>query len=138
MLTEKSCGAIVFTKDEEGIKYVIIESKRGFLGFPKGHVEKNETELETARREVFEETGLQVEFLDDFRTEDYYRIQINGESRMKHIVYFLAKFSYQIPVAQDTELNGIHLMRYETAMSSLQFESSKRILTEAHTRVKIN
>ena len=136
MIIEKSCGAIVFTKDAEGIKYVIIESKEGFFGFPKGHVENNETELETARREVFEETGLQVEFLDDFRTEDYYLIQINGESRMKHIVYFLAGFSNQMPVAQETELNGIHLMSYETAMSSLQFESSKRILTEAHARVK--
>ena len=67
MIVEKSCGAIVFTKNVEGVKYVIIESKESFFGFPKGHVEKNETELETARREVLEETGLQVEFLDDFR-----------------------------------------------------------------------
>ena len=52
MIVEKSCGAIVFTEDDEGIKYVIIESKEGYFGFPKGHVEKNETELETARREV--------------------------------------------------------------------------------------
>ena len=132
MIIEKSCGAIVFTKDAEGIKYVIIESKEGFFGFPKGHVEKNETELETARREVFEETGLQVEFLRNFRTEDSHPFKRNGETRMKHIVYFLAKFSDQIPVAQETELNSIHLMNYETALSSFQFESSKRILTEAH------
>ena len=56
----------------------------------------------------------------------------NGEIRVKHIVYFLATFSSQIPIAQETELNGIRLMDYETALSSFQFESSKRILTEAH------
>ena len=135
MIIEKSCGAIVFTNDAEGVKYVIIESKEGFFGFPKGHVEKNETEIETARREVLEETGLQIEFLDNFRTEDSHPFQRNGETRIKHIVYFLAKFSNQIPVAQKTELNSIHLMDYKTALSSFQFESSKRILTEAHMRL---
>ena len=132
MIIEKSCGAVVFTRDNGNIKYVIIESKEGYLGFPKGHVENNETELETARREVFEETGLQVEFLKNFRTEDSHPFQRNGETRMKHIVYFLVEFSGQVPVAQETELNSIHLMNYEAALSSFRFESSKRILTEAH------
>ncbi|MBQ8393539.1 MAG: NUDIX domain-containing protein [Clostridia bacterium] len=133
MITEKSCGAVVFTRDAGEIKYVIIESKEGFYGFPKGHVESGEAELETARREVFEETGLQVEFLEKFRTEDSHPFQRNGETRMKHIVYFLAEFSNQLPVAQTSELNSIHLMNYETAISSFQFESSKRILKEVHS-----
>ncbi len=132
MIIEKSCGAIVFTNDNNGIRYVIIESKEGFLGFPKGHVESNETELETARREVFEETGLKVEFSENFRTEDSYLFQRNNETRMKKIVYFLAEYSNQIPVPQETELNAIHLMDYETALSSFQFENLRRILTEAH------
>ena len=132
MIIEKSCGAVVFTRDDGNIKYVIIESKEGYFGFPKGHVESNETELETAKREVLEETGLQIEFLGDFRTEDSHPFQRNGEIRMKHIVYFLAEFSNQVPEAQETELNSIHLMNYKTALSSFQFESSKRILTEAH------
>lgn len=132
MIIEKSCGAVVFTKNAEGIKYVIIESKEGYYGFPKGHVEDNETELETARREVLEETGLQVEFLENFRIEDSHPFQRNEETRMKYIVYFLAEFSNQFLRAQESELNSIHLMDYETAMSSFQFESSKRILREAH------
>lgn len=132
MIIEKSCGAVVFTKNAEGIEYVIIESKEGYYGFPKGHVENNETELETARREVLEETGLQVEFLENFRIEDSHPFQRNGETRMKYIVYFLAEFSNQFLRAQESELNSIHLMDYETAMSSFQFENSKRILKEAH------
>ena len=125
MIVEKSCGAIVFTKDAECVKYVITESKEGFFGFPKGHIEKNETELETVRREVLEETGLQVEFWDDFRIEDSYPFQRNGETRTKHIVYFLAKFSNQISIAQETELNSIHLMDYETALSSFAMINDK-------------
>ena len=37
MITEKSCGAIVYTHENSTIKYVIIRSKEGIYGFPKGH-----------------------------------------------------------------------------------------------------
>lgn len=130
MIIEKSCGAVVFTRGN-GIKYVIIQSKEGFFGFPKGHVEGDETEQDTALREIWEETGLIVDLVDGFRTEDSHVFVKNGEKRMKHIVYFLAEFSSQIPTVQEEELADIHLMDYETAMGAFQFESSKRILTEA-------
>lgn len=132
MITEKSCGAIVYTKDNGCIQYVIIRSKEGFYGFPKGHMEENETEAETTLREVAEEVGLSVTLVPDFRTEDTYTFNRNGETRQKHIVYFLGEYSAQTPVAQETELSGVYLMRYETAMSSFQFDSSKKLLTEAH------
>ncbi len=132
MITEKSCGAIVFTKETGQIRYVIIQSKEGFYGFPKGHIEGTESEIQTALREIAEETGLAVDIIDGFRTEDRHTFNRNGKSRMKHIVYYLAEFSKQIPVAQEKELSGIHLMDYNSAIDVFQFESSKRLLTEAH------
>ena len=131
-LTEKSCGAIVYTKDNGNIQYVIIRSKDGFYGFPKGHVEENETEAETALREVAEETGLTIMLIPGFRTEDTYAFIRNGETRIKHIVYFLGEYSGQTPAAQETELSGVYLLNYEAAMSVFQFDSSKRLLTDAH------
>ena len=45
-----------------GVKNPRKEHKRScHWGFPKGHVEKDETDEETAKREVLEETGLKVE-----------------------------------------------------------------------------
>ena len=67
MITEKSCGAIVYTKESGNIKYVIIRSKEGIYGFPKGHIEENESETETALREVAEEVGLTVTLISKFR-----------------------------------------------------------------------
>ena len=55
---EKSCGAVVFTRLNGEIKYVIIQSLAGYYGFPKGHMEAGESEKQTALREVYEETGL--------------------------------------------------------------------------------
>lgn len=39
MIYEKSCGAVVFTKIDSEIKYLLVSNKEGIYGFPKGHVE---------------------------------------------------------------------------------------------------
>ena len=70
MIIEKSCGAVVFTRTDAGIRYVIIQSLEGYYGFPKGHCEKGESEEETALREVYEETGLRVRIIPGFRYVD--------------------------------------------------------------------
>ena len=136
MLTEKSCGGVVFTREDGKIKYLIIQSKEGVYGFPKGHMEPGEREEETALREIWEETGLRVALLNGFRTEDAHPFLKDGEQRMKHIVYFLGEYSDQSPIAQEDELNGIFLMDYDTAMDAFQFESSRRILREAQAYIK--
>ena len=133
MITEKSCGAVVFTKDNGETKYVIVRSKQGFYGFPKGHMEGSETETETALREVKEETGLTVNLIDGFRVEDSYLFTWDGEQRFKNVVYFLAEYSGQVPVAQESELSSIHLLSFSEAMSVFQFDNLKHILTCAHT-----
>lgn len=56
MLHEKSCGAVLFTTEKGIKKFLLVESN--YFGFPKGHVEENETEQETALREIKEETGV--------------------------------------------------------------------------------
>lgn len=132
MITEYSCGAVVFTRENGCIRFVIIRSKEGFYGFPKGHREGAESEEETALREILEETGLTVTLLDGFRAEDYHPFACDGETRMKHVVYFLAKYAHQTPTAQASELDSIRLMDYDAAMNAFQFENSRRILSEAH------
>ena len=57
MNKEKSCGAVIFRRDKE-LQVLIIRQNEGHWCFPKGHVEGDETERETALREVKEETGF--------------------------------------------------------------------------------
>ena len=54
-------------KDQQPL-FLLIQQKAGHYGFPKGHVEKNETEVETAIREIKEETGLEVKIYNNFIT----------------------------------------------------------------------
>ena len=133
IISEKSCGAVVYTRKNGKIKYVIIQAKSGIYGFPKGHIEPGETQRETALREILEETGLSVNLIDGFKAEDCYCYVDNGKERRKQVIYFLATYSDQAPVVQETELTSIHLMELETAMKALQFESTRKILTQAHS-----
>ena len=47
MPVERSCGAVVYTRCQGEIRYVIIRTPDGFYGFPKGHMEPGETEVQT-------------------------------------------------------------------------------------------
>ena len=71
MKYEKSCGAVIFDND----KVLVIQQVAGHWGFPKGHVEQGETELETAKREIKEETNLDVEIDETKRNKTSYRRQ---------------------------------------------------------------
>ena len=128
---EKSCGAVVFTRIDNNIKYLLIQNLEGIYGFPKGHVEDGESETQTAIREVFEEVGVKVKLIKGFRTEDEHLIP-QKESTMKQIVYFLGEYSNQDFSHQKEELSNAELVDYETALTLFQFESSKRILKEAN------
>ena len=134
MRVEKSCGAVVFTRDNNEIKYLITKQLNGVVGFPKGHVEENETEEETALREVFEETGLYVSLIKGFRTEDSHPIP--GTDIQKSIVYFLAEYDGQTPIPQETEIGKIYIVPFDDAMRLFNYESSKRILKEADDFLK--
>ena len=125
MAAERSCGAVVFTRVDGECRFVIIESRKGKFGFPKGHMEGSETELETARREIMEEVSLDPVF----RTESHY---ILPEKKVpKTVVYFLAEYADQVPEALESEVNSVRLLDYDEAMDVLQFEANRRILTEA-------
>jgi len=130
MTWEKSCGAVVFTRVNGQVKYLLVANLEGIYGFPKGHVEGNEAERETALREVREETGLTVRLIDGFRATDEHPIP-QKVNTMKQVVYFLGEYARQEVDYQQEELSGAYLVSYEGAMGMFQFESSIRILKEA-------
>ena len=130
---EKSCGAVVYCQKGNEIMYLLACERSGYWVFPKGHMEAGESEHDTALREVKEETGLDVTFVEGFRMLDEHNLAREGRpNTIKQTVYFLAKFENQMFVPQEAEISKIALMDYETAMDTLQFDSFKQILTQAH------
>ena len=132
MTVEHSCGAVVFTVVGGERRYVIIRSREGISGFPKGHIEAGESERECALREICEDTGLKVTLLEGFRTETSHPFKKHGEERIKHVVFFLAEYEGQEPRAQESEVAAVSLLSYEEALTALQYEDARAVLREAH------
>ncbi|MBR6646500.1 MAG: NUDIX domain-containing protein [Clostridia bacterium] len=128
---EKSCGAVVFTKINNNIYFLIIRSLEGIYGFPKGHMEKGETEEETALREIKEETGITPCIIDGFLVRDEYPLPRKKDT-IKQVTYFLAEYNSQDIKAQKEELMEAALMSFEEAISVMQFENTKQILKQAN------
>lgn len=126
-MNEKVCGAVVYTKKENEIYYVIIKNESGHIGFPKGHMEDGETELETARREIFEETSLTPNIDTNFREE--YTYIFNGKN--KNAVYFIADFENTQIKTQESEIFDHWLVPYDKAYELLNFKEDRAILENA-------
>ena len=129
---EKSCGAVVFTREDGTIRYVIVQQRSGMHCFPKGHVENNETEEQTALREIWEETGLRPTIIPGFRETETYEVR-KKPGTLKDVIYFLAEYadqSIELPVTD--EIHEISLCSYEEALNLLEMESRKTILTKAN------
>ena len=127
---EYSCGAVVFTRRNDQLFFVIVEGNSGSHSFPKGHMEGSETEKETARREIWEETGLTPAFIPGFRETEEYDVVKKKDTR-KHVTYFLAEFSDEPLSPRPGEIKELHLLPYEEALLSLERESARQILTTA-------
>ena len=132
---EKSCGAVVFTRDKGGIGYVLVRQRSGNYSFPKGHVEAGETEEQTALREIWEETGLRPVILPGFRDGETYEIA-KKPGTVKDVVYFIAEYSGQPFHPMDTDAVTVELFSCEEALDMLPTESRRNVLMHADAYLK--
>lgn len=130
MNREYSCGAVVFTRADGQILFVVVQEQAGTYSFPKGHMESGEMEAETARREVFEETGLKPGFIPGFREEDEYDLAEKPGTR-KRVTYFLAEYRDQPLVPRQGEIRKIRLLPYDQALLCFKHEGTRSVLTKA-------
>ncbi len=126
MKKEKSCGAIVYRQRDNWAEVLLIRHKNGgHWAFPKGHVEKQETEEETALREIREETGLSVKLDTSFRHMVTYSPK---PGVLKDVVYFAGELSGGAQKAQEEEVTGMKWEAPQQALSSVTYENDRETL----------
>ena len=130
-MLEKSCGTIPYTINNGTIHYLRVKAKDdGYCGFPKGHVETDESEEEAALRETLEETSVNVQINRDFRYEISYQMD-NGNT--KTVIYFLANFKNQTSKRNnDFEDFEYLLFPFDRALQELTFENARQMLRKAN------
>lgn len=122
---EKSCGAIILKEQDKELQVLLVKHNAGHWAFAKGHVEGNETEEQTALREIKEETSLNVKLDTNFRTTVTYSPMEDVE---KEVVYFLAYKTEGNETPQLEEISQIQWLNLEEAKNTVTYEKDKEIL----------
>lgn len=126
---EKSCGAIVYRKFHGNTEILLIRHvKSGYWSFPKGHVEKGETELQTAAREIKEETNLDVLIDTGFRETVSFSPR---RDTSKTVVYFVARALSHEAKPQLDEISEMRWVEIGQAPSYLTYENDKLVANRA-------
>jgi bis(5'-nucleosidyl)-tetraphosphatase len=129
---EISCGALVYCIENQDVKFLLLRSSQGHWDFPKGNKEKGETNLETTRREIKEETGISdIVLSDSFEQEISYNYCRQNEKISKKVIYFLAK-TKAMNVVLSSEHTDFVWELYENALKRLTYKNAKEILTQGY------
>ena len=128
---EKSAGAVVFRREKNKIYYLLLHYEMGHWGFPKGHIEKGETQHQTALREIKEETGLtDIKFIGDFEEWYKYFFKLKGKNIFKIATYFLGETKTK-KIKLSFEHIGYKWLTFKDALKQITFDNDKKILSDA-------
>ena len=133
MRHEYSCGAVLYERAPDGIYYILVADRNGKCGFPKGHRKKGEREVDTAKREIFEETGAVVEIDEGFRTGTSYPLHRGGT---KHVTYWVAEYRGGELQYPEGEITGIYRLKFGDALNKLEFPNLESILRRANAYIR--
>lgn len=128
MKKEKSCGAVIYKYENNKLFFLIVKHNAGHYSFPKGHVEKDETEEETALREVKEETNLDIKLIKGFREKITYSPK---ENTIKDVIFFLANPLNENIKAQEEEIKQIAWYNEKDALNIITHQDDQNILKKA-------
>ena len=145
MPKEKSAGAIIYRRENGNIYYLLLHYPTGHWEFPKGHIEGKETEEETVKREIKEETGIEdLKIIPGFKQYIKYFFRQYKESVseadrrkgktpwvFKLVVFFVAQ-THTKEIKISPEHKGYAWLPIEEAIKKTTFKNSKDLLKKSN------
>lgn len=132
----QSAGFILFREDEnKKILFLLLCSRTGIWGFPKGCLKKNENKIEAAVRELFEETGINHFYVvAGFSHSVSYHLP---SGNLKNVFLQTAKTNNK-KVILSREHTDYAWLNYSDAINLLVFNNSKRTLQSCYDYIRNN
>jgi 8-oxo-dGTP pyrophosphatase MutT (NUDIX family) len=135
---ELSVGGIIryqsteFNKDHS--EFLLLRNKRGFWGFPQGHKERGENEIQTLQREVQEETGITDLDIHQYIGKIQYKyFRADGIRSEKEVKFYFATTPVR-EVVISNEHEGFRWTTYQEALSMLDHRQLKSIILKGRRR----
>lgn len=121
----RAAGGIVTRTNGSDLEVVVIHRpRRSDWSFPKGHLDPGETDLVAARREVGEETGLDVRPVRELGEVNY---EVDGRPKGVRFWEFRA-VDVDAPFAPDDEVDDARWVNVRTAHDLLTHASDRDLL----------
>ncbi|MBR9680287.1 MAG: NUDIX domain-containing protein [Candidatus Altiarchaeota archaeon] len=133
MITEMSVGSIIFFENQLLLlKYKTKKGDKFYWDFPKGHPEKKESKEKALKREVKEETNLDISIIKGFSERAVYFFRQKDELVKKTVI-----FSVSVTESKDVKISKEHYDFMWTspkeALMLVKHPASKKILKAAVT-----
>ena len=129
---EVSAGGIVFRRAPDGVRFLLIRDSYKNWGFPKGHLEADESPDAAAIREVREETGLTgltltapVEVID-------WNFRFRGRlvHKVCHFYLIEASAGHARPLRREG-ITACKWLTFDEATSLVSYENARTVLARA-------
>lgn len=127
---EISCGGIVFREEREEKYFLIVQSKKNEHWLcPKGHLEEGESEIECAKREIFEETGIsELQKIKNFEIKAEYSTK---EGNTKKVFFFLFRTNEENLTPKD-DVKDAKWLTFNEAYNLITFDETKQAFKKAY------
>lgn len=144
---EKSVGGVVYRKQDGNILFLLLRYRSGQWDFPKGHMDEGESEQETLKREIREETGIaDISILPGFRTAVRFFYSARGNEKQErekqgkgiHIFKKVIYYAAQTPIKDvriDFENRDYVWLNYEQACGYITNAGSKKVIAAAQKAI---
>ena len=128
---ELSAGGVIFRIGGDGRpEFLLIQDSYGNWGFPKGHLEAEESALEAALRECREETGLSdLSKVAALGTTDWY-FRAEGELVHKFCDYFLLESRADAGASAQAEegVGAVEWLEAGAARERITYDNARHVL----------
>ena len=128
---EFSSGGIVIRTRSSKIRILLIKDPYGKWTWPKGNIDKEETSLQAAKREVGEETGLKkIKLISRIGQTNYFykRKRLIYKTVHLYLFEFIGKEALSI---QKREIDDGRWFSEEEALSRVAYKGAKELLKKA-------
>ncbi|MCS7055204.1 MAG: NUDIX domain-containing protein [Thermoflexales bacterium] len=133
--TERSFGVIPVYRKDGQTYFLLIRHNSGHWAFPKGHAEPGESEMETAQRELWEETGIRdvTIYPQPVFEERYTRSAASDphQTVAKTVRYFLGIVRDPRVRLQAAEVQDYRWATLDEARATITYETGRRLVEQA-------
>jgi 8-oxo-dGTP pyrophosphatase MutT (NUDIX family) len=135
-VVETSAGGVIYRWEAGTAHVLLIRDRYQHWGFPKGHVEHEESAAEAALREVEEETGLtELRLGPELRTIDWY-FRFRGKLIHKYCHFYLIESpAGETEPEADEGITECVWLPLEDAIRSISYDNAREVLLAAAERL---